>query len=131
MRRQFHLPKADNDFLNACGLEWEAISEGGVQWLLLHGLSVPRGYSQTTVIAAIHIAPGYPDVPLDMVWFYPALARTDGVAIGALSTQMIGGKSFQRWSRHRTAENPWRPGEDDLSTHFLLANEWLEREFRS
>jgi hypothetical protein len=66
-----------------------------------------------------------------MVYFYPALARTDGIRIGATETvQLIDGKGFQRWSRHRTPQNPWRVGHDNLGTHIILIEDWLEREFK-
>lgn len=130
MRRQFSLPEADETFLESLGLLWEAITENGVRWLLLHGYLVPTGYNHGQVMVALRVETGYPEAQLDMVYFYPSLVRLDGVAIGALSTQQLDGKTFQRWSRHRTAVNPWRPGEDDLSTHLALIDDWLEREFR-
>lgn len=130
MRRQFSLPEADETFLESLGLLWEAIIENSVRWLLLHSYPVPPGYNQGSVMVAIRIETGYPEAQLDMVYFYPPLDRLDRVTIGALSTQPLDGKTFQRWSRHRTGVNPWRPGEDDLSTHLALVNDWLEREFR-
>jgi hypothetical protein len=130
MRRQFSLPEADETFLESLGLLWEAIIENGVRWVFLHGYPVPPGYNHDRVVVAIRVETGYPEAQLDMVYFYPPLARLDGVAIGALSTQPLDGKSFQRWSRHRTGVNPWRPGEDDLSTHLSLVEDWLEREFK-
>jgi hypothetical protein len=63
-----------------------------------------------------------------MVWFEPALVLTSGRAIGALSSHTIDGTTWQRWSRHRTAQNPWRPGVDDVSTHLGLVDDWLSRE---
>lgn len=130
MRRQFALPEADETFLESLGLPREAIIENGVRWLLLHDYPVPAGYNHARVMVAIRIETGYPEAQLDMVYFYPALARLDAVAIGALSSQPLDGKMFQRWSRHRSGANPWRPGEDDLSTHLALVDDWLEREFR-
>lgn len=130
MRRQFALPEADETFLESLGLPWEAIIENGVRWLLLHDYPVPAGYNHARVMVAIRIETGYPEAQLDMVYFYPALARLDAVAIGALSPQPLDGKMFQRWSRHRSGANPWRPGEDDLSSHLALVDDWLEREFR-
>ena len=130
MRRQFQLPEADREHLDARGLQWETITDGGSRWLLLHDFSVPAGYNAVHIIAAVMIGATYPDAQLDMVYFFPPLARTDGGAIGALSNQVIDGKMFQRWSRHRTPQNPWRPGEDDLATHLALVEHWLEREFR-
>lgn len=130
MRQQFLLPEADREFLQASGITWETIIEGGSQWLLLPAFKLPHGYNHEQVTVALQILPGYPDVPLDMVWFSPALQRLDGQPIGALSEQPIDGQISQRWSRHRTAQNPWRPGEDDLSAHLLLVTYWLEREFQ-
>jgi hypothetical protein len=131
MRRQFTLPEGDETHLKACGLDWETIIEGGVRWILLHGFAVPGGYSQRTATAAVRMETGYPDTQLDMVYFHPGLARTDARAVGALTTQVLDGKTFQRWSRHRTSQNPWRPGEDDLASHLALVEHWLEREISS
>jgi hypothetical protein len=129
MRRQFSLPEVDEDHLEARGLAWETVIEGGVRWLIIHDFPAPNGYNQAKVAAAVRMDIGYPDAQLDMVYFYPHLARLDGRPIGALASQPLDGKDWQRWSRHRTAQNPWRPGEDDLSTHLALVEHWLEREF--
>lgn len=129
MRRQFSLPEADEQFLDSLGLTWETVILNGAQWLILHNYSVPAGYNHTPVFLAVRISPGYPDTQLDMVYFSPPLARADGKVIGALTTLMLDGKTYQQWSRHRTGANPWRPGDDDLSTHMELVRHWLEREF--
>lgn len=131
MRRQFALPSADLAFLEALGLQWETVNDNGALWLILHDYPIPDGYNHLRVSAAVRISPGYPDTLLDMVYFSPPLARTDGRAIGALTPLTIDGKAYQQWSRHRTAANPWRPGEDDLSTHMELVRHWLEREFKA
>ncbi len=128
MRRQFLLPQRDREFLEACGFAWETIADAGGQWLLVHDFPVPAGFNTEKVIAALMIAPGYPDAQIDMVYFYPPLARADGKAVNAPSAQQLDGKIFQRWSRHRTTQNPWMPGEDDVSTHLALVAGWLEKE---
>lgn len=129
MRRQFSLPETDEIFLDSLGLPWETATLSGAQWLIIHNYSVPIGYNHTQVLLAVRISPGYPDTQLDMVYFSPQLARADGKVIGALTTLMLDGKTYQQWSRHRTGANPWRPDEDDLSTHLELVRHWLEREF--
>lgn len=129
MRRHFDLPETDVVHLTARGLPWESVVERDVRWLLIHGFAVPAGYDRAQTDLALRIEPGYPDAQLDMAYFCPGLVRSDGRAIGALSSQMIDGRQFQRWSRHRTCANPWRPAEDDLSTHLLLVEDWLRREF--
>ncbi len=130
LRLQFQMPESDREFLETRGLSWETITDLNSKWLLIHNLPVPAGYNQQTVTAALMIVPGYPDAQIDMVYFYPPLARTDNGEIKALTTQIIDGKSYQRWSRHRTAQNPWRPGEDDVSTHLAQVEYWLEKELK-
>ena len=128
MRRQFQLPEGDEGGIEARGLPWETIVEGGSRWLLIHNFPVPVGYNHLTASAALRIPPSYPDDQIDMVYFSPALALASGKAIGALTLTTIDGKSYQQWSRHRTEANPWRPGLDDVGTHLLQVESWLARE---
>ncbi|MBS1808802.1 MAG: hypothetical protein JST84_11465 [Acidobacteria bacterium] len=128
MRRQFSLPESDVKFLEQSNCQWEAIRDLNCLWVLIHGFAVPAGYNYQQVTVAVMIPDSYPDTSLDMVYFSPDLIRLDGRAIRAIHQQTIDGKSFQRWSRHYTAENPWRPGVDDLSFHLTLVSYWLERE---
>lgn len=130
MRRQFDPPSFDSQYLGTTGLEWETIAEpAGSRWLLIHNWPVRAGYNVERVLVALQIPPGYPDAQIDMVYFHPDLSRKDGQPIGALAGHNLDGKTFQRWSRHRTGEAPWRPGEDDVSSHLVLVNDWLAREF--
>ncbi|KPV43035.1 E2/UBC family protein [Alicyclobacillus ferrooxydans] len=131
LRRGFDLPEEDREHLDARGLPWETVSEKDNQWLLIHDFPIPEGYSHRSVMAAIRIPANYPTAGLDMVYFHPSLAREDGIRIPATTegTVVIDGCSFQQWSRHRTAANPWRPEIDQISTHLSLVEEWLLREF--
>ena len=129
LRRDFDLLPQDEKFLEEYGLPWETISDGS-QWVLIHEFPTHDGYNHLRVTAAIRMETGYPNTELNMVYFFPALARQDGRAIGATQAkQVIDGKTYQRWSRHRTAQNPWRPGVDGVDTHVLLIEDWLAREF--
>jgi hypothetical protein len=128
-KRDFPLSADDHAFMDGLGLQWDAIEAQGGRWVVVYDYPVPSGYTVETVTAAIRMVPGYPAAPLDMVYFSPALARRDGQPINAVSMVNIDGNIYQQWSRHRTGENPWRPGIDDLSTQFMLATWWLEQEF--
>ena len=129
-RRHFSLPAEDTDGLEALGLTWETVREGKALWLLIHDHPVPQGYAVEKVTAAVRISANYPTEQLDMVYFFPPVARVDGKKIGATeATQNIDGRVFQRWSRHYTPQNPWVPGEFSVLTHLALVREWLEREF--
>ena len=102
----------------------------GSQWVLIHDFPTPDGYNHSCVSVAIRIETSYPQTELNMVYLFPALARKDGKKIGATeAVQNLDGKSYQRWSRHRTAQNPWKAGRDSLGTHIFLIEDWLEREF--
>lgn len=128
MRRQFDLPEADVEHLEARGLPWETVKDGDARWLLLDGYPVPEGYTARTALLALRIPPSYPDDQIDMVYFHPALALASDRGIGALSAVQIDGRQFQQWSRHRTGANPWRPGLDDITSHLLQVDNWLARE---
>jgi hypothetical protein len=130
VQRDFLLPPFDVAFLDASGWQWETLSIGTANWLLIHQFAVPPGYNHALVTVAMRIEAGYPDAQIDMAYFWPLLTRTDQKQIGAAdSKEDIAGKSYQRWSRHRTVANPWRAGIDDVSTHLALVGHWLEREF--
>jgi len=129
MRKDFQLPEEDVIFLDGTGLSWETTTDNNMQWVIVHNFPVLSGYNHEMVSVAIKIETGYPRTQLDMAYFYPSLQRLDGKTINALCNQVIDGKQFQRWSRHRTAVNPWREGIDDLSTHMALISFWFEQEF--
>lgn len=129
LRRQFRLPEADEEYLGRLALPWETVKHGNKQWLIIHQWKLPPGYNCETVTLGLLIPANYSDTQIDMVYFREHLARKDGRAIGALANQDICGAQWQRWSRHRTGQNPWRKGVDDVASHLSLVDEWLRREF--
>lgn len=130
-RRDFELLPEDHQFLEDYGLPWETVIDGS-QWVLVHQFpSQHEGYNHDTVTIAIRLETGYPNTALDMVYVFPPLARKDGQAIGATNAQQsIVGKPYQRWSRHRTPQNPWKIGQDGIGTHIFLVEDWFAREFQ-
>ena len=128
MRRSFQLAEEDEECLAAFGRPWEAMIENEVKWLIFPDYPIPEGYNHRTATAALRIPPSYPDDQIDMVYFHPALALMSGRSIAQLTALALDGKQYQQWSRHRTGTNPWRPGLDNVCTHLLLVNSWLERE---
>jgi hypothetical protein len=127
-RRHFALPAEDMEWLDGLGLRYELVNEGGVLRVLVYDWAAPAGYDRSTVDVNVRIEAGYPDTQIDMVYFFPGLQRVDGKAIAAICADGFDGKTWQRWSRHRTPANPWRPGIDNLSTHFAAVDAWLSRE---
>lgn len=126
LRRQVALAEDDVSGMDEFGLPWETVQDPTGLWVLQHERPV-HGLSDTLVSLAVRLEPGYPRTQLDMIYVYPALTLPGGRIIPATeATQQLDGKSWQRWSRHYTAANPWRPGIDSLSTHLVLAGAWLE-----
>ena len=124
------LPPTDVAYLNTSHPGWHVLRDGAASWLVLPEYVLPEGYNHRVATALVRIEPSYPDTQIDMVFFNPLLARSDGKAIGATGgRRTVNGTSFQQWSRHRTRHNPWRPGVDDIESHMLLVRHWLEREF--
>ena len=123
-------PTLDHDraFLDAYGLRWEIVVDGSI-WVIIHDFPLPRGYSASKVLLAIRIEGGYPLAQLDMFYMFPHVRRLDGKPIRQADViQLIDGRAFQRWSRHRTASNLWVAGQDSLETHIYLVEEALIEE---
>jgi hypothetical protein len=128
VRRAFALPEIDREFLDSRGKPWETLIEGQSRWVIIDGFALPRGYNHSVVAVALLLQDSYPDVQIDMAYFFPTLARADGKGIRALSDQPLDGKIWQRWSRHRVSEGAWRPGVDNIETHLLYVSAFLTQE---
>ncbi len=127
-RMHFALLPDDAAHLNQLGMRWEAVTDGGVNAIVIHGWPLPDGYNVRQAAMHIRLSNGYPDAQLDMAYFSPELRRQDGRHIGGLSTLTFDGGTWQQWSRHRTGNSAWRMGEDNLSTHLALVQHWLQAE---
>ena len=129
-RRHFALPEEDLVWLSNAPHRFELVSEGGVLRVVLYDFPVPSGYNRPLADVNVRIESGYPDTQIDMVYVHPELERLDGRPISATCPETFDGKQWQRWSRHRTPANPWRPGVDNLATHFGLVEHWFLRELK-
>ena len=129
-RREFTLPEDDLNWLDSAPHRFELVAEDSILRVVLYRFPVPSGYNHSAVDVNVRIEPGYPDSQIDMVYVYPDLQRLDGVLISATCPETFDGKEWQRWSRHRTPANPWRPGVDNLATHFALVKHWFLRELQ-
>lgn len=127
MRREFDLSEEDLGFLNSNGYVWETFIWKNQHWLVINDYPISNGYNVKRSNIALRLE-GYPTTQIDMAYFYPQLSRKDGVAIKTVSNSNLDNKIYQQWSRHRTSNNPWVPGEDDISTHLLMFDYLLENE---
>jgi Prokaryotic E2 family E len=129
VRRDFTLSEEEKECLDATGYQWETVIDAGSKWVILRGFAIPAGYNHSVADVALRVPPSYPDVQIDMAYFFPALAlTTDRIIRQTQCFLHLEGKSYQQWSRHRTALNPWRPGLDSICTHLLQVITWLQRE---
>jgi hypothetical protein len=129
LHRAFAIRDADAAFLHERGLRWEAIVDLGQHWCILRGYELPGGYRQERVDIAVLIPPTYPAAALDMFYCHPHLVLMSGRQIPCTqSRQLIGGASFQRWSRHRQSDTAWNPSVDSLITHIALIDDAIARE---
>ena len=104
------------------------MAENGILRVVVYGFAISAGYQQCEADLNVRIEPGYPDTQIDMVYVHPPLERADGRPILGIASDHFDGRQWQRWSRHRTPANPWRPGVDNLATHFGLVEHWFLRE---
>lgn len=129
--RNFRLLAGDEAFLYKNYPNWEAVVDGGRQWLLLPDYVLPDGYTVSSVCMALEIPSTYPATQIDMFYFQPPAVLQTGGAIPATEYQQcIGGLQFQRWSRHRGAGNQWSPQHDNLLTHLALVEAALLKEIQ-
>ena len=128
-RRDFSILEGDKQFLQERGFAWETVVDSGRRWFILRDYAPPDGYVQDSVDVAVEIPTGYPTAQLDMFYCHPHLQRADGSRIPTTEArQTIQAKSYQRWSRHRGATNPWNPAFDSLVSQIILAEEAILRE---
>ncbi len=134
MRVEFDLPRDDVEYLNSItedNLTWEAIIHKNTMWVIIDNFPVPSGYTIRNTSVAISIPQNYPSSQIDMAYFHPFIEREDGKPIKATESRLtLDGKQWQRWSRHRSSINMWRPGVDNISTHVSQVKHWLTREFQ-
>lgn len=127
LRRDFSLLQSDVDFLDGAGFQWQTINDGQ-RWLIVENYSLPGGYNVPVCRLAVDMPEGYPSAQLDMFYCEPPLTANGAAPAQTEHREPICGTSFQRWSRHRAADNEWDPARDNLGTHFALIELSLGRE---
>lgn len=127
-RKQFILPDEDIETLEKLNLPWDTVASGS-HWVIIYDYPVPTGYNVDKADIALLIPPSYPATQIDMAYFYPPLKKISGRPIGALAPQLVDGRTFQRWSRHRQS-GEWTPGVDCIATHLCLVDNWLANDLK-
>lgn len=110
------LPPADRSHLEARGIVYEVVSEGGQTAVILKGYSLPDGkFDHGGADILILLPAGYPDALVDMFYCDPwlKLGASGRYPNAANVPHSFAGRNWQRWSRHSQA---WRPGIDGIHT---------------
>lgn len=112
------LPESDRDYLNQKGYTFKEITEKAKNGLIISDWPLPENkYIQEKSDLLIFLPTGYPDVPIDMFYFYPAILLSGNVYAHATEVfETFNAISWQRWSRHSSAEH-WRSGIDGIHTY--------------
>jgi hypothetical protein len=119
------LPKRDQEYLKAKGLQYSEIRDGNKNGLVISNYPLPKGKFSTDITTLLILIPqGYNDAHPDMFFCHPKLtfagvnrspAQTEGVvAFNSLQ--------WQQWSRHLNTGNDWRPGIDGIDSYLQKVN---------
>lgn len=126
---QFEVLPKDGEYLKQVFGNFRTIIDQGRRWLVVENYELPDGYSYEKVTLVIEIPSLYPQAEIDMFYTYPRIHLTNGLTPSCTDVdQIIEGKSYQRWSRHRSPLSQWNPVIDSVVTHFSLIEESLLRE---
>lgn len=122
------LPSDDREWLETLGWAYEEIAEVNKRGVIVRGFALPQGKFQVDrADILVQIPQGYPDAQLDMFWCQPMLQIVpSGKLPNATVSETHFGTNWQRWSRHYKP-GQWRPGIDDLRSHFKVVSEALRK----
>lgn len=121
------IPDHDTEYLRERGLAFDVAHESAMTCVVVRGWPVPTGYNLAEADLLLRLSPGYPDVQPDMWWFDPPLALASGAALQATEvTEVVLGRSWQRWSRHFNS-GQWQAGIDGLESYLALIRHNLEQ----
>ena len=128
----FALLPSDDEGFRRRGFAPRRVVERGRRWLIFDVYSLPKGLNPHVVALALEIPPSYPRAEIDMFYCYPAVRRRDGGVIPRTqATEVIEGRTYQRWSRHRGAQSRWDAKTDTVLTHLTLVDGALAVESRA
>ena len=132
-RREFQLPKNEQEDLNSRNFSWETLLGVNHNWLIIHDYKIPKHYCHDDKVSLAIEIPTTSRAALKMAYFYPYISRIDGQRIPAVEgTEKIDGKDWQGWSRHpETVDGTSKTEEDKdrLLAHLCQVDAWLENEF--
>ncbi|MCP4145028.1 MAG: hypothetical protein GY752_07055 [bacterium] len=132
LRRGFHLPEDDIQYLNSLGLNWETIQDGNARGVVLCGFLMPPPFQPEKLNLKIKVPQDYTSgAALDMFFTDTPATRSDGKGIERLTeSNHFDNKKWWQWSRHYPKNTKWRPGVNTLATHISYVQHILNEEAR-
>jgi len=119
------LSESDLEYLTSKGFRFEVTTLGSEIHLVINDFELPSQYVPRRCSLLLRLPPGYPNTNPDMFWTTPGVCLANGaMPIAAQVIENLGGKEWQRWSRHN---NVWRPGVDDIQTKLRAVRTELEK----
>jgi len=110
----------DLDRLLESGFETELLREGDQVGVVVRAVPLPEGrWSQESTDVMLMTTVLYPQSAMDMFWTPPELYLASGGEPTASNLEMHFARAWRRFSWHRNTD--WRPGRDDLLSHFEFA----------
>jgi hypothetical protein len=106
--------------LAEAGYDTELLRAGDQVGVVVRNVPLPEGrWSQDSTDLMLMTTVLYPQSAMDMFWTRPDLHLASGGEPTASNLEVHFERSWRRFSWHRNAE--WRPGRDDLLSHFEFA----------
>jgi hypothetical protein len=125
------LLRADEEFLTRKGFRYDTFPHGNLLAVVIRDYPLPPGYQITQTDLLILLPGGFPDSAPDMWWCCPWVRLGNGSdPVNANVTEQIGGRSWQRFSRHFGAV-AWRAGRSGLESYVTLIGADLAKTVRA
>lgn len=110
----------DLERLADAGFDFEVLRDGDQIGVVVRDVPLPEGrWSQESTDVMLMTTVLYPQSAMDMFWTDPDLRLGSGGEPQASSLEVHFGRTWLRFSWHRNVD--WRPGRDDLLSHFEFA----------
>lgn len=119
------LPDSDKKYLTEKNVSCREVIDGGQKGLIISDWALPtEKFDHEKADLLILLPQGYPDIPPDMFYLYPAIKLMPHHQYAKASDQFINfeQKQWQRWSRHFPRED-WRSGTDGMHSYLKKIEE--------
>ncbi len=121
----------DEEFLKRKDYRYKTFQHGGFLAVVILDFPLPPGYQISQTDLLILLPGGFPESAPDMWWCCPWVRFATGAdPAGANVTEQIGGRSWQRFSRHFGAVR-WQAGRSGLESYVTLVRSDLAKAVRA